>query len=254
MCARSRPVSAGAAATHVRPPRARAAARVLRGAQRALPRAAGALLPVRLLAAAADLAAGFAACLPCRAQVAGSVFLRVPRGAILLPVMAGGAWRGNSAVYVGAFCGSEEEGCQAPFQGCAEAGYRAKQDMRKPDLCIDRARSIHKLIPVPRTCRKFPGGKLRRRVRGPFAELEQQGCDMARQSSMQAGRGEAAAVTAARGSRPSAAVAWVLADRRGVRAAGSGGRQSRAGPARPRGRGALTAVQGRSMEQDTAVP
>ena len=67
----------------------------------------------------------FAACCPAGPQVAGSVFLRVPRGAILLPVMADGGWRGNSAVYVGAFCGSEEEGCQAPFQGCAEAGYRA---------------------------------------------------------------------------------------------------------------------------------
>jgi hypothetical protein len=31
-----------------------------------------------------------------RAQAARSVFLRVPRGAILLPVMAGGAWRGIS--------------------------------------------------------------------------------------------------------------------------------------------------------------
>jgi hypothetical protein len=40
-----------------------------------------------------------------------------PRGAILLPVMAGGARRGNSAVYVGAFCGSEENGSLAPFQG-----------------------------------------------------------------------------------------------------------------------------------------
>jgi hypothetical protein len=91
--------------------------------------------------------------------------LCVPRGAILLPVMAGGAWRGNNAVYVGAFCGSEEEGCQAPFQGYAEAGYRAKQDVHKTALCIDRARSIHKLIPVPRPCRKFPSGISRRRAR-----------------------------------------------------------------------------------------
>ena len=78
-------------------------------------------------------------------QVAGTVFWRVSRGAILLPVMAGGARRGNSAVYVGAFCGSEEEGCQTPFQGCAETGYRAKQDMRKPGISMDRARSIDKL-------------------------------------------------------------------------------------------------------------
>ena len=33
------------------------------------------------------------------------------------------AW--NTAVYVGAFCGSEEESDFAPFQGCSEAGYRA---------------------------------------------------------------------------------------------------------------------------------
>ena len=146
------PVTAGAAATHARPPRARAAARVLRGAQRALLRAAGALLPARLLATAADLTAGLRGvpALP-GSQVAGSVFLRVPRGAILLPVMAGGAWRGNSAVYVGAFCGSEEEGCQAPFQGCAEAGYRAKQDTRKPDICMDRARSPHTIAAIQRT-------------------------------------------------------------------------------------------------------
>jgi hypothetical protein len=50
-------------------------------------------------------------------QVAGTVFWRVSRGAILLPVTVGSARRGNSAVYVGAFCGSEEEGCHAPFQG-----------------------------------------------------------------------------------------------------------------------------------------
>jgi hypothetical protein len=69
----------------------------------------------------------FAACLPAGPQIAGSVFLRVSCGAILLPVMAGGAWRGNSAAYVGAFYGSEEGGCWAPFQGCAETGYRASK-------------------------------------------------------------------------------------------------------------------------------
>src|SRR5580658_1420495 len=51
--ARSRPVSAGAAAIHARPPRARAAAHVLR-AQSEPCRAAGALLPALLLATAAD--------------------------------------------------------------------------------------------------------------------------------------------------------------------------------------------------------
>jgi hypothetical protein len=42
-CMRPIPVTAGSAATHARPPRARAVARVLRGMQRALLRAAGAL-------------------------------------------------------------------------------------------------------------------------------------------------------------------------------------------------------------------
>jgi hypothetical protein len=91
------------------------------GAQWALPRAAGALLPVRLLAAAAELAAGGVRTLP-GLRLRGSVFLHVPRGAILLPVMAGGARRGNNAVYVGAFCGSEEEGCRAPFQVALRPG------------------------------------------------------------------------------------------------------------------------------------
>jgi hypothetical protein len=52
------PVTADAAATHGRPPRARAAAAYCGAAQRALLRAAGALLSARLLAAAADLTAG----------------------------------------------------------------------------------------------------------------------------------------------------------------------------------------------------
>ena len=121
--------------------------------------AAGALLPALLLATAADPGRGSSrrAC-PAGPQVAGTVFWRVSRGVILLPVMAGGARRGNSAVYVGAFCGSEEESGLAPFQGCAEAGYGAKQDVHKTALCIDRARSIHKLIPVLRPGRKFPVG------------------------------------------------------------------------------------------------
>ena len=47
--------------------------------------------------------------------------------------------------------------CQESW-GCAEAGYRAKQDVHKTALCIDRARSMHKLIPVLRPGRKFPVG------------------------------------------------------------------------------------------------
>jgi len=54
------------------------------GAQRALLRAAGALLPVRLLATATDLTAGLRGlpALP-RSPAAEGLSLRVPRGAIL---------------------------------------------------------------------------------------------------------------------------------------------------------------------------
>ena len=98
-----------------------------------------------------------------RVQVARSAFLRVPRGAILRPVMAGGAWRGIALSMLVHFAAATRKVARRPFQSCAEAGYRAKQDVHKTALCIDRARSIHKLIPVPRPCRKFPSGILRRR-------------------------------------------------------------------------------------------
>jgi hypothetical protein len=138
--------------------------RVLRGVQGVL-RAAGALLPVRLLAAA-DLAADGVRTLPgCR-----EAYSYAPRSAILLPAMAGGAWRGNSAVYVGAFCANEKEGCQAPFQGPAEDGYQPQQDVRKTALCIDRARSIHKLIPGTPALPEIPSRILRRRGRRPWRE------------------------------------------------------------------------------------
>jgi hypothetical protein len=86
VCARSRsrrlvlPQSRG-------PSRPRATDRVLRGAQRDLPCAARVLLLGRLPAAAADLAAGGVRTLP-GTRLRGSVFVRVPHGAILLPVMA----------------------------------------------------------------------------------------------------------------------------------------------------------------------
>ena len=56
---------------------------------------------------------------------------------------------------------------------------------------------------------------------------------------------------AARGSRPSAAIGGVLADRRGVRAAGSGGWQSRAGHGSLCRRGSADGRAGQVMEQDT---
>jgi hypothetical protein len=125
--ARSRPVSAGAAQStrgrHEPVPAPAYYGRRASLAARPVPFCRHWFLPPPL-----TLAAGLRGVLALPGpQVAGTVFWRVPRGAILLPVMAGGARRGNSAVYVGAFCGSEEEGCQAPFQGCAEAGYRASK-------------------------------------------------------------------------------------------------------------------------------
>ena len=96
--------------------------RVLRGAVSPCARAGG-LLPVRLLAAAADLAADGVRTLP--GPRLREAYSYAPRSAILLSAMADGARRENSAVYVGAFCRSGEAGCQAPFQRPAEDGYRA---------------------------------------------------------------------------------------------------------------------------------
>ena len=81
VCARSRPVSAGALqfTQGRREPLPRP--RVLR-AQRALPRAAGALLLVRLLATAVRLAAGPRGAPACLGVGCGNVFLRMPCGAI----------------------------------------------------------------------------------------------------------------------------------------------------------------------------
>ena len=82
-----------------------------------------------------------------RVQVARSALLRVPRGAILRPVMVGGAWRGISLSMLVHFAATTRKVARHPFQSCAEAGNRAKQDTPKSALCIDRARSIHTLIP-----------------------------------------------------------------------------------------------------------
>lgn len=150
----------GYSATHARLTRARAAARVLRGAQRALPRVVGALLSVRHLATAADLAAGLRGVLSCRAQVAEAYSYAVPRGAILLPVMADGGRRGNGAVYAGAFCGSEAESCQAPFQGSAETGYRATGERVYLKAMYSRRTALFTLLGVV-TRREAPRGRCR---------------------------------------------------------------------------------------------
>jgi hypothetical protein len=173
------------------------------------PRTAGGLVPVRLLAAVVDLAAGLRGVPAYRAQIAGSVFFYVPYGVIFIASDGRRCLARNSAVYVGAFCGSEEEGCRAPFQGCAEAGYRAKQDVHKTALCIDRARSIHKLIPVPRPCREFPTGILRRRhTAGLARKLKAAGSVTWLASSMTRRAAVRRRGHAVRGSRPGVIVVW----------------------------------------------
>jgi hypothetical protein len=170
----------------------------------------------------------------------------------LLPVMAGGTRRGNSAVYVGTFCGSEEEGCQAPFQGYAETGYRAKQDVRKTALCIDRARSIHKLIPVPRTRQKSPVRYCAERRRGPGAKLKAaRECDMASIVEDKAGRGEPQGSRRPRQqAKRSRRVGFSLTGEEYALLEAAAGRAGRATAAYA-AEAALTAAQGKSMEQDT---
>ena len=68
------------------------------------------------------------------------------------------AW--NIAVYFGAFCGGDGNSGSTPFHSYAEAGCWPKQDVLKTALCIDHARSIHKLIPGSRSCLKFPSGDI----------------------------------------------------------------------------------------------
>jgi len=118
-------------------------------------RAAGALPPVRLLAAA-DLAAG----------------LRAPRGAILLPAIANGAWREIALFMLAHFAAAKWKVARRLFQGAAEDGYRPKQDTRKPDICMDRARSIHTIAAIQRTPVNPRWEISRRRVRGLFTALE----------------------------------------------------------------------------------
>ena len=174
-CARERcgmrpiPVSAGAAATHARPPRARAAART---AGRAASPAARQAAFCRYGFLPPPLTGPRVACVPCQAPGCGKRILTRRVVPFLLSAMAGGAWRGNSAIYVGAFCGNEEGGFRAPFQGPAEDGYRPKQDTRKPDICMDRARSIHTIAAIQRTPVNPRWEISRRRVRGPLYGLE----------------------------------------------------------------------------------
>jgi hypothetical protein len=108
----------------------------------------------------------------CGGSARGSAISRLPHAAFLCAVMANDAQRGIALSMVVHFAAATNANGFACFQGCAETGNRAKQDVLKTALCIDRARSIHKLIPVPRPCRKFPSGILRRRARQAGAELK----------------------------------------------------------------------------------
>ena len=140
-----------------------------------------------------------------------------------------------------------------PFQGYAEAGYRAKQDVLKTALCIDRARSIHKLIPVPRPCRKFPSGILRRRDAAGLARKLKAAreCDMASMIDDKAARGEPQGSRRPRQqAKRSCRVGFSLTGEEYALLEAAAGRAGRATAAYA-AEAALTAAQGRSMEQDT---
>jgi hypothetical protein len=114
------PVWAGAAATHARLPRVHTAARILQGAQRPLPR--GRCPSAGTASCHRRRPWPRAACTPCQTPGCGEAYSYACRMVLLVPAMAGVAWRGSSAVCVGAFCGNEKGGIQAPFQGTAEDG------------------------------------------------------------------------------------------------------------------------------------
>jgi len=97
--------------------------------------------------------------------------VRAPGGAILLPVMADGAWRGISRSMLVHFAAAKRKVAWhlsrvAPRPGTGE------QDVRKTALCIDRARSIHTLIPVPGPARNSLVGYCAEGRGGPDAETE----------------------------------------------------------------------------------
>jgi hypothetical protein len=97
-------------------------------------------------------------------ELRGSAISRLPCAAFLCAVALSGAECGITLFMVAHFAAATNANGFAYFQGYAEAGNRAKQDVFKTALCIDRARPIHKLIPVPRSCLIFPSGILRRRA------------------------------------------------------------------------------------------
>ena len=79
-----------------------------------------------------------------------------------------------------------KEGCRAPFQRPAEDGYRPKQDTRKPDICLDRAWSIHTIAAI-RRARLILVGNLA--LKGPGAFLRLWSTGMAETITGKTGRG-----------------------------------------------------------------
>ena len=125
--------------------------------------------------------------------------------------------------------------------------------MHKTALCIDRARSIHKLIPVPRPCRKFPSGILRRRDAAGLARKLKAAreWDMASTIDDKTGRGEAQGSRRPRQqAKRSRRVGFSLTGEEYALLEAAAGRAGRATAAYA-AEAALMAAQGRSMEQDT---
>jgi hypothetical protein len=167
-------------------------------------------------------------------------------------VMAGGAWRGISLFMLVHFAAATRKVARRPFQSCAEAGYRAKQDVHKTALCIDRARSIHKLIPYP-----GPAGNSQWDIapKGAAALARKlkaaRECDMASMIDDKAGRGEAQGSRRPRQqAKRSRRVGFSLTGEEYALLEAAAGRAGRATAAYA-AEAALTAAQGRSMEQDT---
>ena len=151
------------------------------------------------------------------------------------------------------FAAAKRKGCRAPFQGCAEAGYRVKQDVLKTALCIDRARSIHKLIPVPPALPEIPQWDIAPKGAAGLARKLKAAreCDMASMIDDKAGRGEAQGSRRPRQqAKRSHRVGFSLTGEEYALLEAAAGRAGRATAAYA-AEAALTVAQGRSMEQDT---
>ena len=136
----------------------------------------------------------------------------------------------------------------------AEAGNRAKQDVRKTALCIDRARSMHKLIPATPALPEIPQWDIAPKdaglARKPKAARE---CDMASIIDDKASRGETQGSRRPRQqAKRNCRVGFSLTAEEYALLEAAAGRAGRATAAYA-AEAALTAGQGRSMEQDTIL-